>query len=96
MMFSHVKPLLIEKSIPVWELARPRYQVPERPARDSIAKVSMVSQRFSRSDFNCSALAWTASRLTELRDTLTPAPSPEERPCTGGRRRLELARNGVM
>ena len=31
----------------------------------------MVSQRFSRSDFNCSALAWAASRLTELRDTPT-------------------------
>jgi len=31
----------------------------------------MVSQRFPRSDFNCSALAWTASRLTELRDTPT-------------------------
>ena len=31
----------------------------------------MVSQRFSRSDFNSSALAWTASRLTELRDTPT-------------------------
>jgi hypothetical protein len=26
---------------------------------------------FSRSDFNCSALVWTASRLTELRDTPT-------------------------
>jgi len=23
----------------------------------------MVSERFSRSDFNCSALAWTASRI---------------------------------
>ena len=29
------------------------------------------AQRFSRSDFNCSALACTASRLTELRDTPT-------------------------
>ncbi len=31
----------------------------------------MVSRRFPRSDFNCSALAWSASRLTELRDTPT-------------------------
>jgi hypothetical protein len=31
----------------------------------------MVSQRFSRSDYNRSALAWTASQLTELRDTPT-------------------------
>ena len=31
----------------------------------------MVSRRFPRSDFNCSALVWTASRLTELRDTAT-------------------------
>jgi hypothetical protein len=31
----------------------------------------VVFQRFSRSDFNSSALAWTASRLTELRDTPT-------------------------
>jgi hypothetical protein len=30
-----------------------------------------VSRRFSRSDFNCSALAWTASLFTELRDTPT-------------------------
>jgi len=31
----------------------------------------MVSQRFSRSDFNCSALDWTSFRLTELRGTPT-------------------------
>jgi hypothetical protein len=30
-----------------------------------------VSQRFSGSDFDCPTLAWTASRLTELRDTPT-------------------------
>jgi len=47
--------------------------------RDGSAKISMVSQRFSRRDFNCPALPWTASRLTELRDTPS-APSPEELP----------------
>jgi hypothetical protein len=35
------------------------------------AKISRVS-RFSRSVFNCSALARTDSRLTELRDTPWP------------------------
>ncbi len=38
----------------------------------------MVSQRFSRIDFNCPALPWTASRLTELRGTPPSAPSPEK------------------
>jgi hypothetical protein len=40
----------------------------------------MVSQRFSRSDFNCPALPFTASRLAELRGTPPSAPSPEELP----------------
>ena len=48
--------------------------------RDGNAKSWMVSQRFSRSDFNCPELPWTASWLTELRDTPPSAPSPEELP----------------
>src|SRR5580658_4416921 len=49
-------------------------------ARDGRAKISLMSQRLSRSDFNCLARIWTASRLTELRDTPPSAPSPEELP----------------
>jgi hypothetical protein len=60
----------------LYHAASQRYQVPERLARDGSdrdgsANIAIVSRRFSRSDFNCSALAWTASRFTELRDTPT-------------------------
>jgi hypothetical protein len=44
----------------------------------------VVFQPFSRSDFNCSALAWTALRLTNCATHPPSAPSPELRAALEG------------